>query len=91
MMHASVEAPVYAMLLPTMLTSVASVAFPLISELRFHSVVSAMADLKTTVEPFRDFCVDNAAFTFYMKGQYCLQITGNILIVYKHGKQMKYL
>ena len=42
-MHASVEAPACAMLLPTMPTSVASVAFPSISELRFHSVVSMMA------------------------------------------------
>ena len=41
-MHASVEAPVCAMLLPTMPTSVANVAFPSTSELRFHSVVSMM-------------------------------------------------
>lgn len=49
MMRASVEVPACAMLLPTMPTSVASVVFPLISELTFHSVVSTMvlAQIKT--------------------------------------------
>lgn len=43
MMHASVEVPAYATLSPTMPTCAASVVSPLISELMFHSVVSAMA------------------------------------------------
>lgn len=54
MMHASVEAPACAMLLPTMPTYVPSVVCPLISDLRSPSVVSmtAQADDQVTLDTF---------------------------------------